>query len=285
MLWTNPLGLLYFNGGEQGVWVALLAVALYLFYRMKKDAVSPSLYMYGVLGLFLVSFAIYQPLWALYTKKLLLFRLFSALCAGSLFVWLDKLIKQPVYIKERKEHMKKWIVITVLISLVGFGWYDYATKPTNSLKDNPASQLPIGINEQNIAPNFTLKTLDGQTVKLSDFRGKKVILNFWATWCPPCRAEIPDMQQFYEKHKAEGIEILAVNATETEKSAENIKKFAETYEMTFPILLDEKSNVAHTFQAQTIPTSYIIDTDGVIQKRMIGPMSYEQMKQFISSIK
>jgi peroxiredoxin len=181
--------------------------------------------------------------------------------------------------------MKKWIAVAVLLSLVGWGWYDYATRPTNNLKDNPVSQLPIGINEQNIAPDFTLKTLDGQTVKLSDFRGKKVILNFWATWCPPCRAEIPDMQQFYAKHKTEGIEILAVNATETEKSTKNIKKFAETYGMTFPILLDEKSDVAHTFQAQTIPTSYIIDTHGVIQKRMIGPMSYEQMKQFLSSIK
>lgn len=81
---------------------------------------------------------------------------------------------------------------------------------------NP-SELPIGLEKGERAPDFTLTDLKGNTVKLSDFKGKKVMLNFWASWCPPCKAEMPYMEQIYKKYKKEDIEIVAVNLTATEK--------------------------------------------------------------------
>ncbi|GAA0601390.1 hypothetical protein GCM10009001_17660 [Virgibacillus siamensis] len=129
---------------------------------------------------------------------------------------------------------------------------------------------------------FVLKTLEGKTVSLSDFRGKRVIVNFWATWCPPCRAEIPDFQKLYEK---KDVKILAVNLTDTEKSKKDVSTFVKEFEMTFPVLMDVDSDVAEMYQVQAYPTSYIIDSSGHIQYRALGAMNYELMIQELAKIK
>ncbi|MCP3740395.1 peroxiredoxin family protein [Rossellomorea sp. BNER] len=136
--------------------------------------------------------------------------------------------------------------------------------------------------EGSMAPDFTLTTLDGQTVSLSDYRGKKVIINFWATWCPPCRAEMPHMQNFYtDSAEMENVEILAVNVTDLDKGEEAINKFVSEYKLTFPILLDKKGDVSGRYQAVAFPTSYIIDTQGKVSKRIVGPMNEEMMMDLV----
>lgn len=145
---------------------------------------------------------------------------------------------------------------------------------TSESSNNGDSSIP---QEGQPAPDFELVTLEGETVKLSDFKGKKVILNFWATWCPPCKAEMPHMQEFYEKNQEQGIEILAVNLTNLDNGKPDIKSFVEDYELTFPIPLDEEGVVGMQYQTFTIPTSYIIDTSGVITKKIVGPMNEEMM--------
>lgn len=196
--------------------------------------------------------------------------------------------------------MRKVLVSVILLAVLGWTIYDTLSENEQSsrrgseqleegsldelivgTKGEGAEQIDlesIGLQPGESAPDFTLTTLSGEQLSLSDLRGKKVILNFWATWCGPCRAEMPDMQKFYESHQDE-VEILAVNVTESEASAENVDLFVEDYGLTFPILLDEKSQVVTTYQALTIPTSYLIDSNGVIQNRMIGPMNYDWMKQ------
>lgn len=141
----------------------------------------------------------------------------------------------------------------------------------------PAEPAEIGIQQGNAAPDFELATLDGNTVKLSDFKGKKVILNFWATWCPPCKAEMPHMQNFYEENKDEGIEIVAVNLTNLDKGRNTIETFIEDYGLTFTIPLDEDGKIGETYQTFSIPTSYILDADGIIKSKIIGPMDEEMM--------
>lgn len=102
------------------------------------------------------------------------------------------------------------------------------------------------------------------------------MLNFWATWCPPCRAEMPDMEKF---HQDTDVEILAVNLTETEPHPNQVQQFADEYGLTFPILLDEKVEVATIYAIQPVPTSFMIDSEGIIQFKSIGPLTYDQMVQ------
>lgn len=132
------------------------------------------------------------------------------------------------------------------------------------------------------APDFTLETLDGTKVALSDFKGQKVLLNFWATWCPPCRAEMPHMQSFYEKNKDENIVVLAVNLTSGD-NREKLAPFISEYSLTFPILLDESGDIGRKYQVFTIPTSYFIDEQGNIAQKIVGPMDEEFMENVMNS--
>lgn len=143
---------------------------------------------------------------------------------------------------------------------------------------NP-EKLPIGLKIGERAPEFTLKDLNGKTISLSDFKGKRVLLNFWASWCPPCRAEMPYMERIYQNYKDDGIAIVAVNMLTTEKRLGDVTRFVENFELTFPIPLDEKGDLHRTFDIMAYPTSYFIDTDGVIRSKMTGSMDEEYMEK------
>ncbi|MEQ6375553.1 redoxin domain-containing protein [Bacillaceae bacterium S4-13-56] len=190
--------------------------------------------------------------------------------------------------------MKKGIIIAILVGMLGWAVYDFVVPKNegtieefvdeNANSTNQNSNVieedskndtgDVGLSVGKQAPDFTLKTLDGETVSLSDFRGQKVMINFWATWCPPCRAEMPDMQKFYEDEK---VVILAVNLTETESSKDDVYDFRKEFGLTFPILIDENLDVGTQYQIRPIPTSFMIDTEGIIQHKATGPMNYEQM--------
>lgn len=142
---------------------------------------------------------------------------------------------------------------------------------------NQAAEGEIGIAVGQQAPDIQLTTLEGESFQLKDYRDKKVILNFWATWCPPCKAEMPDMQTFYENHQNEDVEIIAVNLTTAEKKRETIQNFIDDYQISFTVPLDQTGVAAEQFEVYSIPASYLIDTQGIIRQRVIGPMSYEWM--------
>jgi peroxiredoxin len=163
-----------------------------------------------------------------------------------------------------------------------------AKEPTVEEENIAADDIPgvdlSEVQEGNPAPDFELTTLAGETVKLSDYKGKKVILNFWATWCPPCKAEMPHMQNFYEKNKDNGIEILAVNLTNMDKGQTQIENFVKDYGLTFDIPLDVEGIIGMQYQAFSIPTSYVIDTNGVISKKIIGPMDESMMERLTKEL-
>jgi peroxiredoxin len=152
-------------------------------------------------------------------------------------------------------------------------------------KSMDLSNAEQGLAKGDRAPDFELTTLTGEKVKLSDYKGKKVILNFWATWCPPCKAEMPHMQKYYEKNaEKENVEILAVNLTSMDEGKDKVQEFVDGYELTFPILLDVDGTIGEEYRAFTIPTTYMVDTKGMIQHKIVGPMNEEMMGEMVSGM-
>lgn len=142
-----------------------------------------------------------------------------------------------------------------------------------------------GLRKGDMPPDFTLTTMDGEEVTLSDYKGKKVILNFWASWCPPCKAEMPHMQKYYDKKaKEQNFEILAVNLTSEEKGNRLVEKFLKSYGITFPVPMDESGDIAKNYQVITIPSTFILNTEGEIEHSIIGPMNEDLMETYVEGI-
>jgi peroxiredoxin len=117
------------------------------------------------------------------------------------------------------------------------------------------------------APQFELQTIEGQTVKLSDFKGEFVVLNFWATWCVPCIKEMPEFQKIHQSSGNGNIKIIAVNLSETK---DRVDKFTQDYQLTFPILLDGYGNTFERYRVRSLPVTYFISPDGIIREEIQG---------------
>jgi peroxiredoxin len=156
----------------------------------------------------------------------------------------------------------------------------------------PAQEMPEGLSEAQrmlyqagfgvpkkeiAAPDFTIKTLKGKEVSLSDYRGKVVLLNLWATWCPPCRSEMPSMQELYDTFSREDFTILAVAAPDSPReSRDKIEQFISEGEYTFPILLDSSQSVYSTYGSGSVPTSWIVDPQGNLAARLVGARDWTE---------
>lgn len=132
------------------------------------------------------------------------------------------------------------------------------------------------------AKDFQLKTLDGKTVRLSELKGKKVLLNFWATWCPPCREEMPELQKYYEESaEKNNVVFLGVNITDQEFGIKTVREFVDYYGLTFPIILDETGDVSIDYKILSIPTTFIINEQGMIVQEINGPVNMEMLHQLL----
>lgn len=135
-----------------------------------------------------------------------------------------------------------------------------------------ATQTMQFVSKPFAAPDFTLNGDDGKSHRLSDYRGKVVVLNFWATWCPPCRYEMPSMERAHKKVKGENIVLLAVNVGESE---DKVFEFTGQYPVTFQLLLDTDGSVIKKYPVIGLPTSFVISPSGVVTHRAVGGREWD----------
>jgi peroxiredoxin len=148
-----------------------------------------------------------------------------------------------------------------------------------SLKERGApSRFIRPLQEGRPAPGFSFPDLEGRKVSLSDFRGKVVLVNIWATWCPPCRDEMPSMQKLYENFRGEHFEMLAVSIDADGHEA--VAPFIQKLNLTFPVLLDLKGKTKGLYRITGVPESFIVDKEGILVNKVIGPMDWSSQQVF-----
>ena len=140
-----------------------------------------------------------------------------------------------------------------------------ATSCTDQPTTNGGTAGPPEVGK--LAPDFELDTLDGQPVSLSELKGKAVLVNFWATWCGPCRMEMPFIQQIYDEWQGKGLVLLAINIGERPSQ---VAEFMQGQGLSFPVLLDSNGKVTERYYVTGIPTTFFIDKDGIIQYIKVG---------------
>src|SRR5512138_2579097 len=168
----------------------------------------------------------------------------------------------------------------LMILFVGLIWIFVSADRTGSSTSGKIPAPQAGF----LAPDFELKSLSGETVNLSDLRGQAVLVNLWATWCPPCREEMPTLEKMYNEYKEQGFVVLGINMTRQD-DPQAVKPFVEKYRLTFPILLDESSTAGNAYQMKSLPSSFFIDRQGIITEVVIGgPMTEALLRTRIEQI-
>lgn len=132
------------------------------------------------------------------------------------------------------------------------------------------------------APDFVVRDLDGNSVRLSDLRGKTVFINFWATWCPPCRAEMAEIQSVYEEYKDQGVVFLLLNQRE---DPEVVRKYVQSMNLTVPVYLDRSGEVSNRFRVNSLPTTFFVDPKGVVSEMALGSLNRSAMIRRIERAK
>lgn len=164
---------------------------------------------------------------------------------------------------------KTWVIFSAAILFAGAIWIYFSRTEANSVSAGNIPAPRTGF----LAPDFSLADASGKLIRLSDLRGKPVLLNIWASWCGPCRAEMPAIQRVYQDYQPAGLEILAVNST-TQDTPQNALAFTRELGLTFPVLFDHQGEAAQQYHIQSLPSTFFIDDEGVIQDVVIGgPMA------------
>lgn len=163
-------------------------------------------------------------------------------------------------------NQKRWYTLTAIVLAFGIGALIWGRVPagvtTGALPPAPAIGHP--------APDFTLAAMEGESVTLSDLRGQPVVMNFWASWCGPCRSEMPELQRLHDRLADAGVVMLGVNQGET---PEVVARYRDEIGVDFPTALDQRTGVSQQYLVNSLPTTFFIDRDGVIQTLFIGPMT------------
>lgn len=174
--------------------------------------------------------------------------------------------------KKKKRLIFRVVILSILAFAIGFALYSNLTKDEKKV-----------LQHGDDAPNFQLPALNAEqeTLALKDYEGKGVMVNFWATYCKPCKDEMPFMQELYPKYKKQGVEIIGVNLDQSQLV---IERFINEYDLTFPIVHDKQSQVMNAYNVGYLPATFFINKDGEIVRKVIGPLTLEKLDGYLEEI-
>ena len=173
--------------------------------------------------------------------------------------------------KKKNRAIIRSVILLVLVAAIGYTIYNSATAEDVSL-------LKVG----DEAPDFTLVDLEGESHKLSDYKGQGVFLNFWGTWCKPCAKEMPAMDRQFEVFKDQGVQVLAVNIAQSDFEVES---FANQYGLSFPIVIDKNKSVMSAYNIRPLPTTLLVNPEGEIQRIVTGEMTEQDIESYMAEIR
>ncbi len=196
-------------------------------------------------------------------------------------------IQQQVRAPALRADVKRYAILALVVAgILGAIWALDGGKADQVANDTGAVTLTGiagGVTPRigEAAPDFTLQDPSGSSVSLSGFRGHPVFLNFWASWCPPCRSEMPDLQALSQEYADRGLTVLGVNM---EEDTAPVVRYANTLGLTFPVVLDRNGSVSTRYNVTGLPTSYVLDQDGVIRAMNIGPLTPKGLRAKLASV-
>ncbi|MBT2573594.1 TlpA family protein disulfide reductase [Bacillus sp. ISL-51] len=133
--------------------------------------------------------------------------------------------------------------------------------------------------KQAVPAVFMMKTIEGDDISIPN-KGRKTILHFWTSWCPPCKKELPQFQTYYENHHSDQVSLVTVNLVNAEQNKQAVQNFINQHHLTFPIVLDSRGELMKEYRIITIPTSFLLNEKGEIEKTVVGPMTAAQLKKW-----
>ena len=172
-----------------------------------------------------------------------------------------------------------YAILLIGAGVVSIGVMFFMILNSSAASTQDFSAVPVNVDFA--APELTLEDLSGKSVSLKDHLGSVVLVNLWATWCPPCREEMPTLQSFYEKHKADGFVLIAINQEET---SDVVMPFVKEFGLTFPVWLDIDYQAQRAFNTMNLPSSYVIDRNGRVRLMWIGGISKKNLEKYVPDL-
>lgn len=183
--------------------------------------------------------------------------------------------------KYRRRSHKPYPIIPMAagLLLIGFAIMIIAVSRPENNTESLSSVEPVPVSFA--APELSLENLNGETESLADYRDHVVLVNNWATWCPPCKAEMPTLSAYYNEHKSKGFTIIAIEAGD---SRESVSPFVQSYQLEFPVWLDPNGSSLRAFGNGTLPNSYVIDRSGMVRYAWTGEISKVMLEKYVSPL-
>ncbi len=181
--------------------------------------------------------------------------------------------------RHKRQRSFPWVPVGIGLLLIGLAIVLLASPKSDSRAASQSSVVPLEVSFA--APGLSLQNINGKIESLSDFRGNVVLVNNWATWCPPCKAEMPTLAAYYNEHSSQGFTIVAIEAGEP---LESVTQFATDYNLKFPVWLDPDGVSLKAFGNGNLPNSYVIDRSGTVRYAWTGEISRDMLEKYVTPL-